>query len=270
MHFILYPNGGLANRMRAIDSAVNLCRPKDRLKVVWYKDWGLNCAWSELFEPVPFVKDMSIPRVMRYVLKHHEDKRWITATLWVLRRLHILWLCDMKGNGDIPLVEEIRNGGYWFAVLRSWEPFFPSEPFRKNLFVLKDQERLHKELEKVGVNTVGVHIRRTDNIWSVEHSPLELFEAKMRTEMEKDPKTNFYLCSDDESVKERFRSGEWKDVVRMPEGVIDRGSVEGVVQAACEMCALSATRKIYGSFWSSFGEIAARLGNVDIEVCTAE
>ena len=270
MHLILYPNGGLANRMRAIDSAVNIRRPQDKLTVVWYKDWGMNCDWNELFEPVPYVEDKPVPRMMRYVLKHHEDKRWIKATLRLLKQLRVVWFCDMKGAEYIPLAEEICGGGYLFAVMRSWEAFCPSEPFRKELFALKDTERLEKELAKVDNHTIGVHIRRTDNIWSVEHSPLELFEVKMKAELEHDPETNFYLCSDDESVKDYFRSGEWADRVKMPNGLIDRGSKEGIVQAACEMYTLAATRKIYGSYWSSFGEIAARLGNIDIEICTVE
>ena len=270
MHFILYPNGGLANRMRAIDSAVNLCRSEDKLKVVWYKDWGMNCNWNELFEPVQYVKDKPISRLMRYVLKYHEEKQWIKVVLWLLKKLRVLWFCDMRGAEFIPFAEEICGGGYLFAVMRSWEAFCPSEPFRKELFVIKDKERLARELAKVDGHTIGVHIRRTDNIWSVEHSPLELFEAKMKAETEIDPLVSFYLCSDDENVKAHFRSKEWVDRVKMPNGLIDRGSKEGIVQAACEMYALAATRKIYGSYWSSFGEVAARLGNIEIEICAAE
>ena len=181
----------------------------------------------------------------------------------------MLWFCDMKGAAYIPLVEEINRGGYLFAVMRSWEAFCPSEPFRKELFVIKNKERQASELAKVDAYTIGVHIRRTDNIWSVEHSPLELFVAKMNTELERDPQVNFYLCSDDENVKAHFRSEEWADRVKMPNGLIDRGSKEGIVQAACEMFALASTRKIYGSYWSSFGEVAARMGNIDIEICSS-
>ncbi len=53
----------------------------------------------------------------------------------------------------------------------------------------------------------------------------------------------------------------------MPSGSISRNSEDGIIQAACELFALANTQKIIGSYWSSFGEIAARLGNIDIEIC---
>lgn len=267
MHLIVYPNGGLANRMRTIDSAVNLCNQKYNLTVVWYKDWGLGCNWNELFEHCSFVQDRTIPRLMRYVLNHYEDNAFIKTMLWLLKKLHLLWFCDIKGAEFIPCIKEIQDGGYLYAVIRSWEAFFPSERFRKELFLIKDKQRLANELAKVDSHTIGVHIRRTDNVWSVEHSPIDLFEERMRMELKCDSEVNFYLCSDDESVKTHFRSGEWAKMVRMPDGIINRNSKEGVIQAACEMFALSATKKIIGSYWSSFGEVAAMLGNIEFEAC---
>ena len=68
----------------------------------------------------------------------------------------------------------------------------------------------------------------------------------------------------DNSVKEKFQAKFGEDMVAVPDGVIDRESVEGIVQAACEMQALARCKKIYGSYGSSFGEVAARLGNNDI------
>lgn len=49
----LVPVGGLANRMRAIDSAVALSRQcGSELHIVWFKDPGLNCRFDQLFAPI--------------------------------------------------------------------------------------------------------------------------------------------------------------------------------------------------------------------------
>ena len=48
----LVPVGGLANRMKAIDSAVALSRQcGSELHIVWFKDPGLNCRFDQLFAP---------------------------------------------------------------------------------------------------------------------------------------------------------------------------------------------------------------------------
>lgn len=50
----LFPILGLANRMRAIDSAVSLSRDKQQeVKVFWQKDFFKNCLFTDLFEPKP-------------------------------------------------------------------------------------------------------------------------------------------------------------------------------------------------------------------------
>ena len=269
MHFFLFPEGGLANRMRAIDSGVNLCRKNDHLTVVWYKDWGMNCGWNDLFEAQPFIKDKPIPRLWRFILKHHKNNRYLRVLLPLLRKLHILWFHEINGDEYVPLIQEVIKERYLWVVIDSWEAFYPSTRFRKELFVLKNQSLLLSELSKINSDTIGVHIRRTDNTWSVNNSPLAIFEEKMRKELKMNPATLFYLCSDDEDVKAHFRQGEWRGKVILPDGILGRNSKEGIIQASVEMFTLAQTKKIYGSYWSSYGEIAARIGDIPIEICSA-
>ena len=48
---ILVPVGGLANRMRAVASAVTLTyRVRRKLEVLWFRDWGLNAPFFKVFE----------------------------------------------------------------------------------------------------------------------------------------------------------------------------------------------------------------------------
>lgn len=52
-YILLVPVGGLANRMKAIDSAIKLSRKTNsELHIIWFKDRGLNCRFDQLFEPI--------------------------------------------------------------------------------------------------------------------------------------------------------------------------------------------------------------------------
>lgn len=268
MKIVLYPNGGLGNRMRAVDSAINLLlnrtsqtagKTSDSLTVVWNKDSEMICGWNDVFLPVEFIKDRDINKYMRFVLRHHNNVV-LSLFLRLLQKLHVFCLLDIY-DGSIDY-GNYYNDNYLVLVIRSCIAFCPNKRFHTEVFEVKDKDRLNRELSKVDDNTIGVHVRRTDNTLSVQHSPIELFEKRMEEEMERNHDTRFYLCSDDESVKRYFRSEKWGSLVKMPCDTLDRNSIEGVVQAACEMQALAHCKKIYGSYWSSFGGVAARMGNI--------
>ena len=47
-YILLVPVGGLANRMKAIDSAIKLSRKTNsELHIIWFKDRGLNCRFDQ-------------------------------------------------------------------------------------------------------------------------------------------------------------------------------------------------------------------------------
>ncbi len=266
MKLILYPIGGLANRMRAIDSAKNLLRTNSKLKVWWVKDVGLNANFSSIFDEQDEIWDRDLPRCVKKFLKLYDEKHKLVLLLLILlEKLYLFLFLDEYTCLDKKKITKAHQ--YLFCFIRTWEAFYPQNSFRKDLFHIKDKKTLNKELTKINTNTIGVHIRRTDNEWAIKNSPLHLFEKRMQEELKKNPQTNFYLCSDDEATKKKFTNEVWRDCVSFPEGRITRDSKEGVQQAAIEMYTLSQTTKILGSYWSSFGEIAAKLGDIDIEIC---
>ena len=53
---LFVPSGGLANRMRAVASAHELCKKVDStLQVVWFQDWALSAPFHSIFEETPLV-----------------------------------------------------------------------------------------------------------------------------------------------------------------------------------------------------------------------
>ncbi len=253
MYLILYPIGGLANRMRAIDSALNLAGSTNKLTVWWIKDAGLNCDFNTLFNRVDFVADKALPLYLKYFLKRYDNKHFfVNFCLKILESFHILLFLDEHSCLDKKKINEAH--WYLFCFIRTWEAFYPREKFHSEIFQLKNDIKLKRELSKINNNTIGVHIRRTDNVWSIKNSPIELFEQKMKEEINKNNDVNFYVCSDDEETKRFFQKEFWINKVKMPEGTIYRNSEEGIIQAACEMFALSKTQKIIGSYWRALLE----------------
>lgn len=274
MKILLFPIGGLANRMRAIDSAVNLSKTtKSDLQIYWIKDEGLNCNFNSIWKPIPCLRDVKghLPVFLFYLYRRFS---FIKSLLKILEKLKILKIfVDEFIGKDENIYSYVKKDSekfqFIFLVIRTCEGFYPSHDFQIELFQLRPEiEKLVKnEIQQFDKLTIGVHIRRKDNIDSIENSPLELFEEQMEIELEEYPGTKFYIASDDEITKNYFKKSlKWKDKVILSQGSLSRKSQEGIFQAVIEFYSLTRTKKIFGSFYSSFSEIAASFGKIKLEV----
>ena len=68
---LFIPVGGLANRMRAISSAVTLCETtKTKIDIIWFQDWALHAPFKSLFQqivsPIITLKEASLMDKIRY------------------------------------------------------------------------------------------------------------------------------------------------------------------------------------------------------------
>ena len=117
---------------------------------------------------------------------------------------------------------------------------------------------------KLGDQTFGFHIRRTDNVKSIKFSPDDLFINKAKVLIENDNKVKFFLATDDAEVRTKFRRlFGWHCVTR---DVAERHSINGVEDAVVDMLLLSSCKRgVYGSYWSSFSEVAAEVGRCPFE-----
>ena len=113
--------------------------------------------------------------------------------------------------------------------------------------------------------TIGIHIRRTDNIGSITHSPTSLFIERMKEEIRKDEKCLFYLATDSEKEKEQLKKIFGKNLITSPHAA-DRNSINGMKDALTELYILSRTNKILGSMQSSYSETAAQISGIPYEL----
>lgn len=107
-----------------------------------------------------------------------------------------------------------------------------------------------------GSRYVGFHIRRGDNIRSIQMSPTELFIDKMDELLGQGVK-KFFLSTDSKSEEDKLKKRFEDHIITTGNKVLNRKSQQGIKDALLDLVCLSRSAEIYGSYWSSFSETAA-------------
>ncbi len=271
-NFTLIPVGGLGNRINAICSAITYCVSRNKtLRIIWHKESGLNCSYKDLFYINPMVKNVEIrePTFSDYCFRSVYFPKWLSRFYnRLLFDKRIYWkevievVVDHKKTdfGDIDKYKHIYMISFW----RFWE----SKDMWK--YIIPNPEILEKVevvLNKIPTQRIiGIHIRRTDNLYSIQDSPTELFIDKIKEEIDiyKDD-VSFYLASD--SLEEKRNLKElFGDRIITDMKETSRNTKEGMIDAFVELNILAKTNKIYASAKSSFSELAHFLGENEWEI----
>lgn len=267
---IIVAQGGLANRMRAIASGLYYAIKTNRdLLVVWYKNKELNASFSDLFkiENVPF--KIIEPNFLAYNLYHEQPRKKNFFISRIIRKLlGITAIIDIHNLPEELIIERLNkatkrviiNSGLQFA---DYAPEILQQIFRFNENVI---ERKNKIL-RGRTPEIAIQIRRTDNIESIKHSPLHSFEKAINSLIKKNCNVSCFLATDDTQTKAYLSSKFPQNIIINPRET-RRDTKEGMIDAAAEMLIMSECKIIYGSFWSSFSEIAALYGSKELVVIT--
>lgn len=262
----MVPEGGLANRMRAIASAYEHCRRiNSRLRVIWLEAWGMRASFSELFESVDdevmTVRDASAMDKLLYD-RPRRHNLWIPKIAQLAlfeRRIYAQKMIVLK-NAHFDFETWSRGKNCYMSSYHQFNDF-PDALYSRLFRPVEDvRRRIDENIERLDDRAIGMHIRRTDNRESIEKSPLSLFVDKGREELERDPSATIFLATDSEEVKDEMRRVFGKNLVT-PTSEASRESVEGIRDGIVDLWTLSACRRIYGSVGSSFSTMAASLSD---------
>ncbi len=251
---ILQPSGGLCNRMRVINSGWRLARErKEKLLVLWTCLPELNCPFESLFRPVAEFKITSIHSVAdpRKLFYQKTAKDYLTNE-------DILSHRNADGSLDAVYAASLRSNLYLFT----WEQFYPSEDYHLFRPLEALQERIDEMTAGFGPSCVGVHIRRTDNRPAIGKSSTDAFLRSMQAELKANPHTTFYLATDDMREEHALREAFPGRILSNQKRCLRRDSVEGIQDALLDLYCLAAARKIIGSYFSSFTDIAADMRGI--------
>ncbi len=264
------PYSGLANRMRAIDSVLALTKNHNtNIHIIWECNSVLNCDFEDLFLAIPGTKV-----ILNRIAMPELAMRIIKKLVKLLRKIHLYLPLGYNKYLFENELKTLNNSNYDFKLLNSIDKvyiesqnsFFENEtPFRSFIPIPQIKEKIDRCISRYTLNTVGVHIRRGDNEKSIIGSPLEGFIELMEKEIENDKDVMFFLATDSIDTEEILQTRFQRRILSNTK-VLNRNSTEGIQDALIDMMCLSKTRKILGSYWSSFSETAASIGNIELIV----
>lgn len=227
--------------------------------VLWTEDKSLNVRYYDMFLPIPHIKiiDCSL-NSLKYKLLFHLYKN----------------ICHYKIIDDTWVYKYARG-----KELKTWAHLLDD----KNIFLISSADILFdgnynglfrpnmemmKSLNTVccGKDTIGIHIRRTDNANAIKYSPTHLFISKVHEELDANPKTKFYLATDDPKEEDVFKNEFGDKIIIYKKHSLNRNNPLAVKEALVDLYNLSCCSKVLASYYSSFSDVAALWGNIEKEV----
>lgn len=251
---IIQPSGGLCNRIRAISSAYILSQKKNcKLIVLWKLCDELNCPFEELFLPPAEIT------IINFKNKFHPKK--LFYFLRAKQRFHNADIENNKTDGVLheDFFEQLASSVY----ISTCEHFYPAEDYHLFVPTKELQKRIKNITDTFGPHCVGVHIRRTDHSWAIANSKSDEFSVAIREELKEFPDAKFYIATDDIKEEERLREEFGSVILSNTTKTLARNSVEGMHGALIDLFCLSNTTKIFGSYYSSFTDIAADMQKIE-------
>lgn len=270
---VIEPEGGLGNRLRVIHSAVKLSKAAGHsLLIRWIEKKGMMCHYHDLFEKTDL---FSVDDVSRNIVNRGLQALMMGKINDVIRKMRfdlVLYNRDIQDHlqNNIDIAELVANRNKVFIKANQFfyegkEGFYSPSP---SGHITK---RVEEIVAKFDENIIGIHIRGTDNRVSRKMSPLSLFIKKMESLLSHKPDSQFYLSADSEQTRKTVldRFGREK-ILFQNEIELSRDAREGIEDAYVDMLCLSETKKIYGSYWSSFAAVAASIGGIEKETLMIE
>lgn len=267
----LIPHFGLANRIRVIVSGLSFSdKVNHRLTIIWNKEKSLFCNFSDLFEKnekiivkkKAFMLKLLIKAQNSLLVKKTIGKFYsIDFTLFDSNVKEFVWSTGSNFIDYKKLPFKAKN--YFFSTCHE---FHFEAAYLKFLIPVKSiLFEIDKNSARFTSKTIGVHIRRTDHLQAIEESPLHAFEEVMQLDLMADPEINFYLATDDIEVEKILKDTFPGRVITFKKDY-SRATVKGIQDAMVDLYSLANTCKIYGSYLSSFSDMASRIGDIPLIV----
>lgn len=268
---IVQPMDGLANRMRVIAFCYQLAKETHaEMLCLWTIDGGLSASFESLFCNY----DFEIKNIYGKSHQTWKHKRWwrnLHSYIWLLLNHVDVWIpkncvTELVGNGSdkeisvfkARLRKSLEQGKTIYLASGDYMGISDMSIFSPVSTIMKVVTECLFNFDKN--HSYGLHIRRADNAWAIEHSPIELFERQINEIIQNDMNAKFYLSTDDYKTAQYLVSKYKEYIVYRPKE-LTRNTENGIREAVADMWILSQMDTIYGSYWSSFSEVASWINN---------
>ena len=260
----LFPAGGLCNRLLAIHSSLHLSRDiQQPLRVVWRMNPELGCRFDRLFR---------VPGEISQFINLETRKPSIARKIRELPFRYFHWP-PLRPSFQWQEIEALHKAGYDFSAFsnrrhtqfESLSLFYGEDrPF----YGFQPADTLSDRIKGVlGGDTeiIGIHIRRTDHKLSIQHSHTDLFAEKIEAIVRKNYDQKFFLATDDPQEEAKLLRLFPRRISTFGKRSQNRSREEAIEDALVDLYCLSRTRKILGSYASTFSFVAGWIGGVPVE-----
>src|ERR1035437_3161921 len=189
---IIEPFGGLANRMRVIASGLWLQKKLDcELTCIWSPDRDLNAGFEFLFERIDGLTIKQKSYKYKYLKStRHKRNLKLYVSILINKIVGVDYFIKEQDFPDRPWTNEIDivsvSEKYKNVYIKTCEEFGENYlEFQRFVTIKYLLTKINEVQKKFNGNTIGLHVRRTDNTQSIEHSPLELFIEAINLSIEK-------------------------------------------------------------------------------------
>lgn len=270
---ILIPTNGLANRLRIMAVSIKLARESGKkLIIYWDANSDLQARFNVLFELSDNISVQNIPlRFKFWINMTHYSKKLFGFDSWYLRKFKFDFIfrdsmATLVWNNKMNIQNEIDKAKNVLIFGCQEINYFDIEDYQ----LFKPQPGIQKKIERLSKNfkpgIIGIHIRSTDNKPSIVNSPFQLFIRKIEEELKSNPDASFFLATDNENYQNKVLKNFGTDKIIFQAKEFRRDVTDGIKDAVVDLFCLSKTSKIYGSYFSSFSEVAGRIGQVPVEI----
>jgi len=267
---IVYPQHGLANRLRALVSAKILAEYTGRkLFVNWVPSRECNVEWQELFLdrfercPLPLSR-------FRVGINLYDDSVIPISLSQYAPRLSIY---DQPDQIAVHTCRNFRPENMSNEAYADAKSFFYKK-LRPVAVVEKTVEDIEKQCFEA-CNVIGVHIRRSDHLIFLKRDhrlvcPTSMFIQTMDNILHTKPETRFFLATDDKREETQIRRLFPGAVIVQEKEKISRNTAEGMREALVDWILLSKTSRIIASYASSFSLEAGAVDRIETDIIVRE
>ena len=261
------PQGGLCNRLRVLLSAMSIAQQMHvDVHVQWARLSECYATFDDLFVPIDSGRLHITPMAWWACPSRKRNLHWPRLLRYILG-----YTCQHDGfepHSLDQLPQELKQHHRVYVSSGCQFAAYSSECLHR----LQPRESLQTRIDQIchhfSQDMVGVHIRRTDNAKSIQVSSVDAFVRAMRKEIANTPKVKFFLATDDEEVKQKL-------IAQFPHRIItqsvsvNRCTLEGMQDAVVDLWCLAHTNRLLGSYWSSFTDTAAEIGQIPLVIVGA-
>ena len=265
-YIISASQGGLSNRIKCLMSSMKMAEKTGRhLLVYWPKDAACNCNFSDLFEN-------KFNEISKADLKKIIEKEKIQICKEKKKRLNqskrFLIIDDSQLVWFSPEKTHLRYSKISEKAKKEISKYLSILKIKKSIL-----ENANKFVKKLPKNFVGIHMRggdfKTLKSGLGKVSTPEKFIECIEKELDENPSAMIFLSCEDEDIKKILREKFNKKIIVYPKKSKKREDEGSVVEAFIDQIILSKSKKIIGTFGSTFTEMAWFFGSCKQDVVLA-